>query len=343
MTERKTTTSAERPKAERPPADWNRAADGVGMAGFAFFLLLCTTGVLPWSFWLDAIALWPLLVMSAGVRIAFEKSRAAWLVLLGPAIVLSGLGWLASGARPDLPAGPWEPEAVSRPRDVESLELVANLVGARLRVETAATVPADRLVDGRSLRRHEDAGLDARIDGKAARVLLEGGTRHGALFVPRPRQHWDLRLPMDLPVGVLVKGVGVGGIYDLTAGPFRGARSDGVFLGVEARLPAPRRDTEIRMSGVFNSLSLVVPRGTPVRVHGPGLPLNAVDRGVRGAPGRPGYDVQVQGIFSAVDVRTDPGINPEPPPEPAPPPAEAPPEAEATPSPPAEAPHPDHS
>jgi hypothetical protein len=97
------------------------------------------------------------------------------------------------------------------------------------------------------------------------------------------------------------------------------------------------------MNGVFNSLSLSVPEGTPVRVHGPGLPFNAVDRGVRGAEGRPGYDVNVQGIFSAVEVRTDPALSREPPPvvRPADAPAPVPPAAPPLPSPsrpPAEAP-----
>ena len=67
----------------------------------------------------------------------------------------------------------------------------------------------------------------------------------------------------------------------------------------------------------------MVPEGTPVRVQGPGLPFNAVDRGVKGVEGRPGYDVHVQGIFSAVEVRTDRGIPPEPPPLPSPPPGAA--------------------
>ncbi len=41
----------------------------------------------------------------------------------------------------------------------------------------------------------------------------------------------------------------------------------------------------IKLGGVFNSLTLTVPEGTPVHVHGAGLPFNAVDRGVPGAPG----------------------------------------------------------
>jgi hypothetical protein len=103
---------------EPPRADWKRAADGIGMAGIAVFLLLNTTGVLPWSFWIDAIALWPLLIMSAGVKIAFEKTRAPWLVLLGPrscsAASPGGVGradrrarrpWKAEGPLPG-PRGP---------------------------------------------------------------------------------------------------------------------------------------------------------------------------------------------------------------------------------------------
>jgi hypothetical protein len=119
--------------------------------------------------------------------------------------------------------------------------------------------------------------------------------------------------------------VGIGARLDLTAAVCQGAHAEGVFIGVDARLPAPRRDTEVRINGVFNSLTLAVPEGTPVRVHGPGLPFNAVDRGVRGTQGRPGYDVHVDGIFSAVAVLTDRSISPEPPPEP---PSPAPPGAD---------------
>ena len=94
---------------DRPRADWGKAAEGIQLAGFAVFLLLNTTGALPWSFWLDAIALWPVLVMSAGVKIAFEKSRAPWLLLLRPVLVLGALAWLASGNRPRRPPGRGRP------------------------------------------------------------------------------------------------------------------------------------------------------------------------------------------------------------------------------------------
>ena len=318
-------------------ADWKRAAEGIQLAGFAVFLLLNTTGVLPWTFWLDAIALWPVLIMSAGVSIAFEKSRTPWLLMLGPALVLGSLAWLASGNRPQAPAGPWEAATLDRPGDATSVQVEASLAGARLRLASATDLPAGRLVDGRSVGRQDRTRLDVRTENGVAEVRLDGGKRN-VVFLPRPRERWELRLPAELPLSLRIRGAGIGGELDLTAASSARFQAEGVFVGVDARLPAPREETEIRMNGVFNSLTLSVPEGTPVRVHGPGLPFNAVDRGVRGAEGRPGYDVNVQGVFSAVDVQVDRAISPEPPPAPAapatpatPPPAEAPP-AEAPPT-----------
>lgn len=318
-------------RSERTGADWARAAEGIQMAGFAVFLLLNTTGYLPWSFWLDAIALWPLLVMSWGIRIAFEKSRARWLVLAGPALVLGGLTWLASGARPEPPAGPMQAETVDRPAGVDRVDLEAKVAAARLRVTTATDLPAGRLVDGGSAGRHDGTRIESETDGAVARLRLDSG-RPGFVFLPRAKERWDLRLPAELPLRLRVAGAGVGAAVDLTAGTVEGLQTDGVFIGLDARLPAPRQETEIRMKGVFNSLDLVVPEGVPVRVHGTGFPFNLVDRGGRGSKGRPGYDVRVDGIFSAVDVRSDPAIPrelpsaaPPSPPSPARPPAEAPP------------------
>jgi hypothetical protein len=323
------------PGTQRAGADWARAGEGIQMAGFAVFLLLNTMGYLPWSFWLDTIGLWPLLIMSWGIRIAFEKSRAPWLVLGGPALVLGGLAWVASGARPAAPAGPMQTETVDRPAGVDRLDLETKLFAARVRVAAAPLAPG-RLVDGGSIARHKSTRFETESEGGVARVRLDGGGPHGVVFLPRAKERWDLKLPSELPIRLRVAGAGVGGDVDLTAATLEGLQTDGVFIGVDARLPAPRQETEIRMKGVFNSLELVVPEGTPVRVHGAGFPLNLVDRGTRGTAGRPGYDVHVEGVFSAVDVRTDAAISPEPPPVPArpsPAPASRPP-AEAPPSPP---------
>ena len=100
------------PTGEPTKADWNRAAEGIALAGFAVFFLLNTTGVVPWSMWLEAIPLWPLLIVSTGIKMTFEKTRAPWLVLLGPAILLGGPRAGSPRARGSTP-----PRGTGRPRD----------------------------------------------------------------------------------------------------------------------------------------------------------------------------------------------------------------------------------
>src|SRR5512135_3085839 len=134
----------------RPPADWGRAAEGFQLAGIAVFLLLNTTGLLPWSFWLDAIALWPPLIMSAGIKIAFEKSRAPGLLVLG------SLTWVASGSRPEPAVGPWKQETQARPPGAKSVLLRGRLAGARLHLATAELDPA-LIVEARSAGSTENA------------------------------------------------------------------------------------------------------------------------------------------------------------------------------------------
>jgi hypothetical protein len=293
----------------RPPVDWPRAADGLQMAGFAVFLLLNTTGRLPWSFWLDAIALWPVLVMSAGLRIAFERTRAPWLLLLGPALVLGSLAWLASGAARPEPAllGPWTQQMKPRAEGVRSLRFGAQLTGARLQA-TATDLDPATLVEVRSIDRTGGARVETRSVGDQAELRLDGGVRQGlTLALPGRRQHWDVRLPASLPTTLDLNGVGLRAALDLTRGHLSGGRVNGVFLGVRLELPATEAPVTLRFGGVFDALHVSVPEGTPVVVHGAGLPFNAIDRGVAGAPGRAGYEIKLEGIFTALAVDARPG------------------------------------
>jgi hypothetical protein len=219
---------------------------------------------------------------------------------------------------------------VSRSDGTERVEVETALAGSRIRLSSAADLPGDRLVDGRSAGRSERTRLDSHTENGVARVRLDGA-RPSVVFLNRPRERWELRVPAELPLSLRIRGAGVGGELDFTAASSVRFQAEGAFIGVDARLPAPREETAIRMNGVFNSLTLSVPEGTPVRVHGPGLPFNAVDRGVPGTPGRPGYDVTVQGVFSAVEVRVDRSISPEAPLAPPAPPER--PKAEAEPAP----------
>jgi hypothetical protein len=289
---------------QRPAADWGRAADGIQLAGFAVFLLLTTTGRLPWSFWIDAIALWPVLVMAAGLRMTVDRTRAPWLQLLAPALVLGALAWLATSQDPIVPVRDWKPVSLPRPAGVDSIRLEGHLLGSRL-AATSSTLPAEVLADGRMASRRGTARLQAPVDGATATVRVEGPRRGGPfLWMPGSSDNWDLKLPQSMPLTVKLDGAMSHVALDLRTGRLDGCAVDGVFMGTTLHLPKPARDTELRIRGVFNAVTLSVPEGTPVRVHGPGLPFNLVDRGVPGSG--PGYDVQVGGVFTAATVETHP-------------------------------------
>lgn len=324
------------PTGERTKADWKRAADGIGLAGVAVFLLLNTTGVLPWSFWFDAIALWPLLIMSAGVKIAFEKTKAPWLVLLGPAIVLGGLAWVATGARPDVEVGPWKAEGpLPRPEGATRVQLDLKLFGSRLQV-AARDLEQGALADARSIERLSSASLEVKREDETAHVRLDASERHGVVILPGRKQRWELGVSTELPLRYGLDGAMVRSRFDLAQSRFEGGRLNGVFLITELTLPAVDAPVQLGLNGVFNVLRVSVPEGTPVRVKGTGFPFNLIKRRVVGEAGRQGYEIRLDGIFNAVAVDTRRSVRPEAPPASAPAGERPKPEAEpGTPAPPA--------
>jgi hypothetical protein len=288
----------------RPSADWGRAADGIQLAGFAVFLLLNTTGQLPWSFWIDAIALWPVLIMSAGLRMAVDRTRAPWLQLLSPLLVLGSLAWVAAAQQPFVAVRDWKPVSIARPAGAERSRLEGQLLGTRV-AATLGPVAPGTLSEGRMASRRGTGRIEASVAEGSAVVRVEGPRRGGPfLGMPGSADYWELSLDETLPLTVHLGGAMSRVVLDLGAGRLEKGSVEGVFLGTDLRLPRPEKDTAFRIRGVFNAVTISVPEGTPVRVHGPGLPLNFVDRGVSGAG--PGYDVTVEGVFSAASVQTRP-------------------------------------
>jgi hypothetical protein len=311
-------------------ADWNKAADGIFLSGLAVFFLLNTTGVVPWSFWLDAIPLWPLLIVSAGVKMTFEKTRMPWMVLLGPAITLGGLAWVANGATLDVTAGNWTSEGpLPRPEGAKRVMLDFDLIGSRLNVE-GREIEEGAIADARSMERLTDTKLAVNRDGDTATLRLDSGAKRGVIWLPGRRQRWQLGVPTDIPVNFDLRGLMVRGRFDLDESQVEGGKVHGVFLVTRLALPPTEVPVKLRLEGVFNILRVSVPPGTPVRVKGTGFPFNFLKRRVVGEPDKPGYEIQVDGIFNgiALDVRKPPKPDKAQPDEKQPaeaPPAEAPP------------------
>jgi len=279
---------------------WWRVAQGLQLAGFGVFLLLTTQGLLPWFFWAEAASFWPVLLVGAGLRLVFERSRAPWAVLLSPVIVLGTLAWVAreSGAPP---AGDWVIRSIARPEGVERWTLAMRLAGARVDLETAA-LAEDLLAEGRSKSRKGRGRLEVRRPGPESVVRLDSGHGDSVSFGPPRRQLWELRLNQSLPIGLDVEGALLGGRLDLAGGRVTAAEVDGAFNDFELRLPRPTSDVSLRVKGVFNGLRLVVPAATPVRVRTEG-PFNHVERDKAPTPADgPGYDLRVEGLMNHVVV-----------------------------------------
>ena len=119
---------------------------------------------------------------------------------------------------------------------------------------------------------------------------------------------WELGVTDAAPVGLHLEGAMIGAQVDLSRGAGRGrGASKGAFLGVDLRLPRPKAPVQPDGPGRLQRGRADRAAGTPVRVHGPGLPANVVDRGTGTDPkdpANPGYDVKLEGIFSRVGVTT---------------------------------------
>ena len=239
-------TEARRPEGvERAGANWPKAAEGIQLAGFAVFLLLNTTGVLPWSFWLDAIALWPLLDHVGGHQDRLREDRApAGSSSSAPRSSSAGSRGSRAARRPEAPAGPWEAEVASRPegdaaRGPRGRSSWAPACASPPRRDLPAGPPRGRPLDrraatARASRRHGRDGL--------ARVRL------------RRRREARGRVPAPPPGALGPAAAGRAAAprcgsrarawaATSTSPPARSRalQTEGVFIGVDARLPAPRR------------------------------------------------------------------------------------------------------
>jgi hypothetical protein len=330
-------------RAERPHGtiDWGRVADGVGLAGFGVFLLLSTAHGLPPGFWLDALSFWPVLLVSAGIRIVFDRSPLPWGVLLGPLVVLGTLCWLAWGSPPRaVPPGEWHAVSAPRPPDVQTVAIDVHSVGGRLELE-ASGLPPDVLARGRSASRHGRAAFNEIAEDHEVKLRLEGGQGGASLVMPGRKELWQLAVADDVPLRVDVDGVMIRSDLRLEGGRVSKVDIQGPFQATDIRLPAPRGRVIVHLGGPFSSSTVVVPEGVPVHLQGPDVPFNLLFRGpARDRPigdDEPGYEIRFEGVFCSLTVEEGPKAPPPGPSTPAEaplrPPAEAPPTA-ALPSPP---------
>src|SRR2546425_94402 len=164
---------------------WGRVARGFYLLGFGTFLLLTTQDVLPWSFWGDVLAYWPVFLVAIGIRLVFERSPAPALVLLGPILVLGMMMYVATRGPARTDSGrDWVPLRAARARcelgmtTALPVALDLDLAFTTTRLDVAASPVSAVAVDGAfndlSLRLGEPAS-DVRLgfEGSFNQVVIE--------------------------------------------------------------------------------------------------------------------------------------------------------------------------
>lgn len=293
---------------------WRRISKGLYLVGIGTFLLLTTQGALPASFWSDALAYWPVLLVAIGIRLLFERGPAPGLVLLGPFLVLGTLMYVAMRGPGRADAGhEWVPLRIERQADVSDWTFEGRLALAEIDV-TSRRLRSGVLAEGRAT---EAGRHSVRVagDAVAGRVRVTNSWYERTFFaLPGRRARCELGVSTALPVAFDLDLAFTTTRLDVATSPVSRVTVDGAFNTLTLRLGEPSSDVSLDLEGAFNQVVIEAPSDTPVRVSSQGF-LNFVDgrRGDRRARGRntdggpdgaPGYRLRLDGAFNRVVVRS---------------------------------------
>ena len=281
---------------------WGRVSRGLYLVGFGTLLFLNTQDVLPWTFWREAIAYWPVVLVALGIRLLFERTRVPWMILLGPILVLGTLMWVSLHPAAAREQG-WAAFEAERPEDATRWSLAAHMGMVNLEME-ARDLPKGKLVEGRG----SPAGRsEVHVTRRGGSPRVRIGARHGTWnVIPLPGfpRQMELGIARDLPVAVELDLSLTEGTIDLAAAPVSRFEMDGAFNDLELTLGAPASDVRLEFEGAFTRVRLLVPPETPVHVDSDGFMNFVHGRTGAGSLSGPGYRLDLDGAFNSLTIRS---------------------------------------
>lgn len=284
---------------DRAGVDWRQVARGVTWIGVGALLLLNTTGQLRWSFWLDALFYWPVLLIALGLRLIFERSSVPWAALSSPALVLGTLIWVA-WAEPSYHLARWSDLRADRPPDARAFTLDGSMAAGRIELIAGGVSPG-ALVEGRAAS-EGDPRLRVSERRGVPRVVLDRRHHRIGIVLPWKRERWELALAPDLELSVDLYLALTSGMLDLRIADVERIRLQGAVNDLELRLGRPLREASIDLEGAFNRLDVEVPESVPVRIRRDGL-LNLGRSRAESTGAGPGYTIRVEGAFNRISIR----------------------------------------
>ncbi|HZI93161.1 MAG TPA: DUF5668 domain-containing protein [Patescibacteria group bacterium] len=333
------------PAAARPAIDplrnrrraYRGISAGITLICVGAVLLLNTLGMVGWGVWFDLLKLWPLVLISIGVRWIFVNSRAHAFCLIGPALVALGTVWVVSSYDSAAEKGP---AAISggetidvdcpapAPGDTAHLDLEFAAGSLRLYSEKGpATVgAASSLVATGFHGTLLYSGREPRHTcGGSGSLHLGHDTWDDGVHIALPfgdwESRWEARLYTSSPVFLEMKLAASNAELDLRAFTLDRVEVDVAASRLELQLGQARGRVPVRIHGAVDDLRLVIPEGTCYTVSRERI-LSVLDIDDRvskdrrwkhltsdacasAAPDAPRYEIRYELPVSSVTIETE--------------------------------------
>jgi len=265
---------------------------GVTLICVGGVLLANTLGVVGWGVWIELLKLWPLILISMGVRRLFVSTQLHPLSLLGPLLVAGAVVWVAADYQPeegiteasmasarsvDLECpGPDGGEAVRLNLDFAAGDLMV-VGGSDPEAQPAvhasrstAAVQGPTELDGMSgihgtLRYVGREPRSSCFDSGTLRLRPYAWNREVHIIWPFGadwRNRWEARLATGSPLDVDLRLAASTADLDLSAFTLSRLEMDAAASRIVLQLGRPATRVPIRIHGAVTDLRLIVAEGT---------------------------------------------------------------------------------
>ena len=242
---------------------------GTTLIAIGVVLLLNTMGQLGWSVWLDLIRLWPVLLISIGLRLIFVNTWLHPVSLAGPLLVVLTVVWVtATHSDRAAAAGAWlqSPETITldcpAPTDSKGSRVTVKFAAGEIRL-VSEPAPAGSGPGLKGTLRYE--GLEPKRACAASGELRLGRSgRHGSVVLLPPfarvRNEWEARMASSSPVDLDLEIAAAYSEIDLRHMKLKDVDLDLAASSATVRLGAPDGQVPVRIHGAVASLDLILPQ-----------------------------------------------------------------------------------
>jgi cell wall-active antibiotic response 4TMS protein YvqF/uncharacterized protein DUF2154 len=228
------------------------------LISFGLLFLLGNMGGFRGVRWDDVLRLWPLLLVIGGVDILLRPRSFAVAAVVEIAIIAGAFIYLLSGASL-VPATALTYNTDVPRAGITDLGLTVNYGAGSITMSGGAT----SLVTVRSSQ--EDVSRTVNQNGSSATVVLSSGQDTVFGWSGGDRR-WDIQLPSDVRTA-LTLNAGAGSFdLDLTGVKITRASINAGASNTTVKLPTPKGDVPIKITGGASSMDITVPAGVAYHV-----------------------------------------------------------------------------